>query len=97
MHFVKFAFRFVEAINPMAFEAEEGQKLYNEMYEKYQRVQIDPKQADYKDDIKTKFVIFTLNPFVRFFMAGSFQVFVKLFKDWQNGRWDDNHENEQLS
>jgi len=89
MHIVKFVFRFVESINPMAFDDNEGQMMYNKMLDKYKSVNITPETDGYKESIWTKVVVFFNNPFVQFVSAALFPFLVKGAKDYLNGRFDE--------
>lgn len=92
MHVIKFLFKYVEAINPMAFDEDEGTKLWQEMKNKYDSVPLNTEDPNFKDDLKYKAVKFFNNPYVRFILGGAFVIVVKYTKDWINGKYDDHQD-----
>jgi len=86
MNVVDWAFGVVEAISPIS--KEEAANLKSEINMDISKVVSDPTHENYQPTMKAKVLHFFHNPWVRFALAASFVVVVKMIKDWYNGKYD---------
>lgn len=94
MELIDFVFNIIKAVSPI--EQEQAANLRRDLEKDLEKVITDPKHEDFdKDNFKTKILIFFRNPWVRLGMAATCIVWIKLIKDWYQGKFDEN-QNEQI-
>lgn len=89
MQFIDFIFNVIREVSPI--DPNEASKLKAEIQTKWDDVVTDPNHPNFKQDegLKAKFIGFTRKPEFRLFLAISFLYWVKTYRDWFEGKYDD--------